>query len=92
MTTCAHCAHDLDGSASVGDSPLCHPGDGLDCYRLVTIYGHAMPCTECVLARASDDEGWDVLYALAAERAANDGGRRYSAAEVLALLDPSNKE
>lgn len=90
MTTCAHCLGPQGGSAQVNDSPLCHPADGLDCYRLVTVYGHAMPCTECVLARQSDDAADDYdddLLALAAYRVANDSGRRYTVEEVLDLLD-----
>lgn len=51
---CGHCgASDVGtlraGYASVGMEPVCHPyvGDRPDCYRLVTIYGHPMPCADC---------------------------------------------
>lgn len=44
--TCAHCGGPQVGFASVNLAPLCHPDYGLDCYRLVTVYGHLMPC-EC---------------------------------------------
>lgn len=42
--TCAHCANERRGYASVGVQPLCHPDAGMDCYRLVTVYGCTMPC------------------------------------------------
>lgn len=46
---CAHCQGPQIGMAAVGDNNggtrmLCHPDYGLDCYRLVTVYGHGMPC------------------------------------------------
>lgn len=44
---CAHCGHHLRGSAFAGDAPLCHPDRGQDCYRLVTVYQHPMPCESC---------------------------------------------
>ena len=28
---------------------LCHPDDGLDCYRMVTLYHHATPCGQCLI-------------------------------------------
>lgn len=36
------------GYGAVNGSPLCHPNSGLDCYRLVTVYHHQMPCTHPV--------------------------------------------
>lgn len=42
---CAHCHGPQIGSAYVDRQPLCHPDYGLDCYRLVTLYRHAMPCS-----------------------------------------------
>lgn len=50
---CAHCQRVQagygmvtvkDASGTIRDQPLCHPDQGLDCYRLVTIYRHPMPC------------------------------------------------
>jgi dCTP deaminase len=46
---CAHCGREIRGLAAVNDNYLCHPDDGMDCYRLVTVYNHAMPCTSCPL-------------------------------------------
>lgn len=43
---CAHCLGPQVGSASVAGQSLCHPDGGLDCYRLVTVYHHDMPCAE----------------------------------------------
>ena len=52
--TCAHCgAKDVStlaaGGAAVGMQPLCHPyvGDRMDCYSLVTLHKHPMPCEPC---------------------------------------------
>lgn len=44
-TTCAHCGAPQRGHATVGVQRLCHPDDGPDCYRLVTVYGCTMPCS-----------------------------------------------
>lgn len=54
--TCAHCLHDMRGFASVGDDYLCHPDVGLDCYRLVTVHGHELPCQRriCEVLAGSD--------------------------------------
>jgi hypothetical protein len=41
---CGHCEQPMRGMASKGDTWLCHPDEGIDCYRLVTVYGHATPC------------------------------------------------
>lgn len=41
---CAHCRGPQIGYAAKGEDLLCHPDYGLDCYRLVTVYGHGMPC------------------------------------------------
>lgn len=41
---CAHCERPMRGMASAGDAWLCHPDYGVDCYHLVTLYGHKMPC------------------------------------------------
>jgi hypothetical protein len=47
---CAHCGGPLRGYAALGDTKLCHPDDGLDCYRLVTLYRHPVPCGPCAYA------------------------------------------
>lgn len=36
---CAHCGRADVVCGTAQGVPLCHSGDGLDCYRLVTIYG-----------------------------------------------------
>jgi hypothetical protein len=45
---CGHCSQPQRGFASVtyagAPMPLCHPDDGPDCYRLVTVYHHPTPC------------------------------------------------
>lgn len=46
MKVCAHCGRRfrVGGSIFTGgvEYPLCHPDDGLDCYRLVTVYGETI--------------------------------------------------
>lgn len=51
---CAHCgARDVGcynaGYASNGDQYLCHPNatNRPDCYTLVTVFKHPMPCPRC---------------------------------------------
>ena len=44
---CGHCRQPMRGYAQLGDIWLCHPDEGLDCYRLVTLYGHPVPCFPC---------------------------------------------
>jgi hypothetical protein len=41
---CGHCQRPMRGHASTGGVWLCHPDDGMDCYTLVTLYGHGAPC------------------------------------------------
>lgn len=66
--TCAHCRRVQVGRAGItirnpetgvglAEMALCHPDYGLDCYRLVTVHGHAMPCPSC---RESDHPDRDV--------------------------------
>lgn len=49
-TRCRHCGRIMNdfagGSAKVGPNPVCHPNakNRPDCYKLVTVYGHPMPC------------------------------------------------
>jgi hypothetical protein len=49
--TCGHCLGPMRGHAAISDASgetwLCHPDQGLDCYRLVTLYGHPTPCATC---------------------------------------------
>jgi hypothetical protein len=47
---CGHCGGPLRGYAAVNDAAVCHPDEGLDCYRLVTVYGHPVPCGPCAYA------------------------------------------
>ena len=49
--TCQHCWGPVKGHASVNGQKLCHPDFGLDCYHLATVYGHEMPCPQCVDVR-----------------------------------------
>jgi hypothetical protein len=55
--TCSHCGLTQQGYASLSTDgiqyPLCHPDDGMDCYRLVTVYRHAHDgCAPCMLVAA----------------------------------------
>ncbi len=52
---CGHCGGPQRGYAALGDTPLCHPDGGLDCYRLVTVYGHGAPC---ITQPCCDPEPW----------------------------------
>jgi len=54
-TRCAHCGrkmHDFAGGASrgFGGENLCHPNarNRPDCYQLVTVHGHELPCVSPV--------------------------------------------
>ena len=67
LPTCAHCLGVQVGFAGIGDQVLCHPDYGIDCYRLVTIYSHAMPCPACRDARLLLD-GMDPQFARTKER------------------------
>lgn len=46
--TCSHCGGPQIGMASITQDgqyrPVCHPDYGMNCYELVTIHGHSMPC------------------------------------------------
>lgn len=56
--TCGHCGRVQDGYAAVGNVPLCHPDTGMDCFKLVTLYGHGAPCGMCKPdTRPSDQAG-----------------------------------
>lgn len=54
--TCGHCGERMRGYASFRNKWLCHPDDGLDCYRLVTVYGHPMPCFPCASTVHNEEE------------------------------------
>lgn len=46
---CTHCRRSQRGSAEVDGHPVCHPHDPLamDCYHLVTVYGHSVDNCGC---------------------------------------------
>ena len=44
---CAHCGGRQRGFAGMGANLLCHPDFGMDCYQMVTVYHHPMPCESC---------------------------------------------
>lgn len=50
--TCTHCARPMRGNAGLTldgvHHPLCHPDEGMDCYRLVTVYHHPLHACPCV--------------------------------------------
>lgn len=45
------------GSAKVGPNPVCHPNakNRPDCYHLVTVYKHPMPCNSEVCMEDHED-------------------------------------
>ncbi len=56
MTGCSHCGEPMRGSAGLTlggvHHRLCHPDNGMDCYRLVTVFRHPIvdcPCVDGVL-------------------------------------------
>lgn len=55
---CAHCLRQMRGFAAINDDWLCHPDEGMDCYGLVTIYGHPRPCENCSSMAAAIPCGW----------------------------------
>lgn len=59
---CAHCGlPERVGYSVVKGRYLCHTDEGLDCYRLVTVYGHLMPCMSCIAKRQRIQEELDNL-------------------------------
>lgn len=56
MGECGHCDGEVRGFARAQGKDLCHPDSGLDCYRLVTVYGHELPCYACADVRVLEDE------------------------------------
>lgn len=54
---CGHCHGPLRGYGAIGRVLLCHPDDGMDCYRLVTLYGHGIDCLSCIHHRATGVDG-----------------------------------
>ena len=58
---CGHCGFERLGLASVNDQYLCHPDYGMNCYRLVTVYDHPMPCECCNNAKTGNGKkSWDM--------------------------------
>lgn len=65
-TKCGHCGAPRTAQSGYGRVDLeflCHPNEGrvdgglpLDCYRLVTVYDHDMPCINCQTKNAAVDE------------------------------------
>ena len=53
--TCGHCCGPMLGYAKAEGKHLCHPDEGMDCYHLVTVYRHLMPCPECSADRAHQE-------------------------------------
>jgi len=53
LSICSHCKQPQRGAASVGEDKLCHPDEGMDCYHLVTLFKHSMPCWSCIRYVAS---------------------------------------
>lgn len=44
MSDCGHCGKPVHLGGAVGATRLCHPDEDMDCYHLVTVYKHPMPC------------------------------------------------
>jgi hypothetical protein len=55
MSRCAHCMRPALTPLAIGKYQLCHPPYGLDCYELVTIAKHGMPCNWCMPIRLDQD-------------------------------------
>lgn len=86
---CAHCHGTLRGYGSINDDLLCHPDDGLDCYRLVTVYHHTRPCRTCVDVRLLEEaRRHDGVLAAAGLRAVAEFEREFGPipAEVIAEI------
>ncbi len=49
---CAHCQQSAQGYATVGGDRVCHVDNMMDCYRLVTLYRHPLPCPDCITSIA----------------------------------------
>ena len=49
---CSHCGKAMRGNAGMSlngrHHHLCHPDEGMDCYRLVTVYQHPVEDCPCV--------------------------------------------
>lgn len=58
---CAHCGQPAQGYATAGPHRLCRPDTGIDCYRLVTVRGHLMPCRRCTMSAALDAAGGGIV-------------------------------
>jgi hypothetical protein len=89
MKTCAHCGKQFEvgGSLTIGGTlnkgsvtyPLCHPNEGGDCYRLVTVYGEPVGArkdgrwklydlwrTHGSSVESHSSEGWELAAAIIA--------------------------
>jgi hypothetical protein len=60
---CGHCGLPIVGYGYALGEALCHPDQALlghsgraDCYHLVTVYRHPMPCQKCKLQILSGEE------------------------------------
>ena len=52
---CGHCLRDQRGYATMNGMPLCHPDEGMDCYHLVTVWGHDFRCEYCMSILAAEN-------------------------------------
>lgn len=62
---CGHCGKPVKGHASAAKEWLCHPDEGVDCYRLVTVYDHPADakgdCDQCKSPRRFDQLRFQTL-------------------------------
>lgn len=72
---CFHCGRPPRGHALFGARRLCHPDGGMDCYRLVTVYRHPMPCIACAMQVAYDHHRYLAERMSPAERAEYQAGK-----------------
>lgn len=58
MTECDHCGREQRGYAHLYrdgvNYALCHPDEGVDCYRLVTVYGEKMGLRKLAISMWGD--------------------------------------
>lgn len=61
MTNCDHCGREQRGYAQLyregKNYALCHPDEGLDCYRLVTVYGEPLGARKLARGVWIEEEG-----------------------------------
>ena len=58
---CGHCGKPPVGFAQANNVSLCHPDVGLDCYALVTVYRHSMPCDRVGCVVSEDESQADLV-------------------------------